>query len=75
MLQQTRVDYVRTYYERFLDTFPTLEDLAEADINEILRIWEGLGYYARARNLHTAVQQVVASGRTPVNSKELRSLP
>jgi len=75
MLQQTRVDYVRTYYERFLDTFPTLKDLAAADINDVLRIWEGMGYYARAHNLHVAAQEVVASGKNPSNCKELRSLP
>ena len=63
MLQQTRVDQVWTYYERFLTAFPTLEALAEADLDDVLRIWEGLGYYARARNLHAAARKVVASGQ------------
>ena len=75
MLQQTRVEYVRTYYERFLNAFPTLEELAAADLDDVLRIWEGMGYYARARNLHAAAREVVASGRLPSNCKELRSLP
>ena len=75
MLQQTRVEYVRTYYERFLDAFPTLEDLAAADLDDVLRIWEGMGYYARARNLHAAAREVVASGRLPLSCKELRLLP
>ncbi|MCY3630579.1 MAG: A/G-specific adenine glycosylase [Rhodothermaceae bacterium] len=75
MLQQTRVEYVRTYYERFLDTFPTLEELAAADLDDVLRIWEGMGYYARARNLHAAAREVVASGRLPSSCKKLRLLP
>ncbi len=75
MLQQTRVAYVCKYYERFLDAFPTLEDLASADINDVLLVWEGMGYYARAHNLHAAAQQVVASGTYPSNCDELRTLP
>lgn len=75
MLQQTRVDQVWTYYERFLTAFPTLEALAEAELDDVLRIWEGLGYYARARNLHAAARKVVASGHLPSNCNELRSLP
>ena len=75
MLQQTRVEYVRGYYQRFLDAFPTLEDLATADINDVLCMWEGMGYYARAHNLHTAARAVVASGRRPSNCTELRALP
>ena len=75
MLQQTRVDQVWTYYERFLTAFPTLEVLAEADLDDVLRVWEGLGYYARARNLHAAARKVVASGHLPTNCSELRSLP
>lgn len=58
MLQQTQVDTVIPYYERFLARFPTLDDLAEAKEEEVLKQWEGLGYYSRARNLHQAVQEV-----------------
>ena len=75
MLQQTRVEYVRTYYEQFLDTFPTLEKLAAANLDDVLCIWEGLGYYARARNLHAAAQEVVTSGQLPADSRELCALP
>lgn len=59
MLQQTRVDTVRDYYRRFLDAFPTVEDLAAAERDEVLKHWEGLGFYARARHLHEAAQHVV----------------
>ena len=60
MLQQTRVDTVRDYYRRFLDAFPTVEALADAERDDVLKQWEGLGYYSRARYLHEAAQQVVA---------------
>jgi len=59
MLQQTRVDTVRDYYHRFLDAFPTVEALAAADRDEVLKLWEGLGFYARARHLHEAARHVV----------------
>ena len=59
MLQQTQVKTVIPYYERWLKTFPTVQSLAEADQQSVLKLWEGLGYYARARNLHHAAQQVV----------------
>ncbi|MFB6231671.1 MAG: A/G-specific adenine glycosylase, partial [Salinibacter sp.] len=59
MLQQTRVDTVRDYYHRFLEAFPTVEALAAADRDEVLKHWEGLGFYARARHLHEAAQHVV----------------
>ncbi len=75
MLQQTRVKYVRSYYEKFLCLFPTLEDLAAADLDDVLRVWEGMGYYARAHNLHAAAQQVVALDRLPSSCQELRMLP
>ncbi len=52
MLQQTRVDTVIPYYLRWMKRFPTIEALAEADLDEVLKAWEGLGYYARGRNLH-----------------------
>lgn len=59
MLQQTRVETVRGYYERFLQRFPTVETLAAAPLDDVLKLWEGLGYYSRARNLHKGAQQVV----------------
>ena len=59
MLQQTRVDTVREYYPRFLEAFPTVEALASADRDEVLKYWEGLGFYARARHLHEAATRVV----------------
>ncbi|OEH91419.1 A/G-specific adenine glycosylase [Bacillus solimangrovi] len=58
MLQQTRVDTVIPYYKQFLELFPSLEALAEADEQKVLKAWEGLGYYSRARNLHSAVKEV-----------------
>ncbi len=59
MLQQTRVETVLDYYERFLARFPTLQVLAEATLDDVLKAWEGMGYYARARNLHAAARWVV----------------
>jgi A/G-specific adenine glycosylase len=59
MLQQTQVERVRQYYRRFLERFPTLESLARASLDEVLKAWEGLGYYARARHLHRAAQIVL----------------
>ncbi|AFY37114.1 A/G-specific DNA-adenine glycosylase [[Leptolyngbya] sp. PCC 7376] len=59
MLQQTQVKTVISYYERWLKAFPTVQNLAQADQQTVLKLWEGLGYYARARNLHYAAQQVV----------------
>ena len=58
MLQQTRVDTVIPYYERFMEWFPTLDDFANADEEKYLKAWEGLGYYSRVRNLHSAVKEV-----------------
>ncbi|WLR51262.1 A/G-specific adenine glycosylase [Bacillus tianshenii] len=58
MLQQTRVDTVIPYFKNFLELFPTIEALAEAEEEKVLKAWEGLGYYSRARNLHTAVKEV-----------------
>lgn len=77
MLQQTRVDTVIAYYERFLSQFPTLESLAAAPLDTVLKSWEGLGYYARARNLHTAARRIVqeSSGRLPQTPEGLRRLP
>jgi A/G-specific adenine glycosylase len=58
MLQQTRVDTVIPYFNRFIEWFPTIEDLADADEEKVLKAWEGLGYYSRVRNLHSAVKEV-----------------
>ena len=60
MLQQTRVETVKGYYARFLEMFPTVADLASAPQEQVLKAWEGLGYYSRARNLHKAAQNIVA---------------
>ena len=59
MLQQTKVDTVIHYYEKFIQAYPTIGDLAAADEQEVLKLWEGLGYYSRARNLHHAAKEVV----------------
>lgn len=77
MLQQTRVDTVLPYYERWMVRFPTIESLAEASQQEVLNLWEGLGYYSRARNLHRAAQTVVEQfdGALPADIRELRKLP
>ena len=77
MLQQTTVVAVVPYFERFLARYPTLADLAAADEDDVLRLWEGLGYYSRARNLHRAAQRVVAElgGNLPNDVGELAKLP
>lgn len=77
MLQQTRVDTVIPYFERFLARFPTVEALARAPLQDVLKAWENLGYYSRARNLHQAAREVVArfSGEIPQDREALRSLP
>ena len=59
MLQQTQVNTVRGYYARFMAAFPTVESLANAHEEQVLKLWEGLGYYSRARNLKRAAQMVV----------------
>ncbi len=76
MLQQTRVDTVIPYYQRFMEWFPTIEDFAEADEEKILKAWEGLGYYSRVRNLHTAVKEVKESygGVVPNTPEEISRL-
>ena len=73
MLQQTRVETVLGYYDRFLERFPTLQALAEAPQDDVLKMWEGLGYYSRARNLHRGAQQVVSgyAGVMPETVEEL----
>ncbi len=77
MLQQTRVEAVLPYYQGFMDRFPTVRALAEATLDEVLQVWEGMGYYARARNLHRAAQLVVDrhSGRLPTDRQQLTALP
>ena len=76
MLQQTRVDTVVPYYERFITKYPTMEILAAAEQDELLKMWEGLGYYSRARNLQAGVREVVASygGEVPSNRKDISTL-
>lgn len=77
MLQQTRVDTVIPYYHRWLDLFPTVEDLAGADEDDVLQAWEGLGYYRRARNLRRAARLLTAQhqGQLPQDRKSLQALP
>ncbi len=77
MLQQTRVETVIPYYERFMKKFPDVFALASADRDAVLGIWAGLGYYGRARNLHAAAQRVVDEfdGRLPCEVEVLRALP
>jgi A/G-specific adenine glycosylase len=77
MLQQTQVDTVRDYYLHFVQRFPTLDSLAEASLEEVLKLWEGLGYYSRARALHRAARQVVRhhNGELPNTPQGLRALP
>lgn len=77
MLQQTRVETVKPYYERFLQAFSTVADLATAEEDRVLKLWEGLGYYSRARNLHAAARQIqeIYGGCFPQNAAELQRLP
>ena len=77
ILQQTRVDQGRPYYERFTERFPTLKDLAEAQDEEVMKLWEGLGYYSRARNLLKAARlvQEAYDGRFPNTAEGLEKLP
>ena len=74
ILQQTRVTQGWAYWERFMDRFPTVDDLAAAPEDEVMRLWQGLGYYSRARNLHTAAKQIVAMGGFPDTLEGIRSL-
>ena len=77
ILQQTRVAQGLDYYMRFVARWPRVEDLASADEAEVLRKWQGLGYYSRARNLHKAAQMIVANGWAPFPTRfeDIRSLP
>lgn len=76
MLQQTQITTVIPYYERWLTRFPTVQDLAAASVDEVLKLWEGLGYYSRARNMHAAAQTIVAEwhGRFPPTAAQLQTL-
>ena len=77
MLQQTTVQAVKAYFEKFVTLWPTVEALASAPLDDVLKAWAGLGYYARARNLHACAKEVVErfTGRFPDTEEELRSLP
>src|SRR3990172_2622088 len=77
MLQQTQVDTVIPYYQRWLKRFPTVRALAESSLKNVLVLWEGLGYYSRARNAHKTARKVVADygGQLPGDAQTLRQLP
>lgn len=77
MLQQTRIETVIPYYHRFLAEFPTVQALAEADEDRLMKLWEGLGYYSRAKNLQKAAKMLVETngGNLPKTAEELRKLP
>ena len=76
-MQQTRVEAVKGYYERFLKTFPDVKSLAKAKEDEYLKVWEGLGYYSRVRNMHRAAVQIAEEygGEIPASYEELKKLP
>ena len=74
ILQQTRIEQGRPYWERFMKHWPTVEALAHATEDEVLREWQGLGYYSRARNLHTAAQQIVERGGFPTTLEGIKAL-
>ncbi|MEO0560202.1 MAG: A/G-specific adenine glycosylase [Bacteroidota bacterium] len=77
MLQQTRVDTATPYFLRFIEAFPSIDELAAAPLDDVLKLWEGLGYYSRARNLHRAAQVVVQehAGGIPDTDEAFRALP
>lgn len=74
ILQQTRIAQGWEYWERFMTQYPTVEDLAAAHEDEVLKLWQGLGYYSRARNLHTAAKQIVALGHFPDTLEGIKQL-
>lgn len=74
ILQQTRIEQGRDYWLRFMERFPTVEALAAASEDEVLRLWQGLGYYSRARNMHAAARQIVEQGNFPHTIEGLRAL-
>ncbi|MEW6093994.1 MAG: A/G-specific adenine glycosylase, partial [Chloroflexota bacterium] len=77
MLQQTRVETVIPYFERWMERFPSVADLAAAPLQEALALWEGLGYYSRVRSLHKAARLVIDqyNGQLPRDIESLRKLP
>ena len=77
MLQQTQVDTVIPYFNRFITAFPTVQDLARADLQQVLKLWEGLGYYSRARNLHKAAHLLVHEYdcELPRTYKDIQKIP
>jgi A/G-specific adenine glycosylase len=77
MLQQTQVSAVIPYYERFLARFPDVRALADAPLDDVLAAWSGLGYYARARNLHAAARVIAhdLGGRVPRDRRRMAALP
>lgn len=74
ILQQTRIEQGRPYWERFMRRWPTVADLAAATEDDVLREWQGLGYYSRARNLHAAARQIVALGSFPTTLEGIKAL-
>jgi A/G-specific adenine glycosylase len=74
VLQQTRIDQGLAYWERLITRFPTVADLAAASEDEVLRLWQGLGYYSRARNLHAAAKQITAMGGFPRTREGIKAL-
>lgn len=74
ILQQTRIVQGWEYWERFMAQYPKVEDLAAASEDEVLRLWQGLGYYSRARNLHAAAKQIVALGKFPDTLEDIKAL-
>ncbi len=75
MLQQTRIEAVMGYYQRFMEAFPDVQALAQAPLEQVLKLWEGLGYYSRAKNLHKAAQEIVMRGSFPDQKEEIQKLP
>lgn len=76
MLQQTQVNTVRSYYKRFIKQYPTIESLSRAPVEEVMKYWEGLGYYSRVRNFHTAVREVqeIYGGIVPNDGEQFLKL-
>ncbi len=74
ILQQTRISQGTDYWFRFMRKFPSVEDLAQASEDEVLRLWQGLGYYSRARNMHAAAKQIACIGHFPNTLEELKHL-
>jgi A/G-specific adenine glycosylase len=74
ILQQTRIVQGWEYWERFMKTYPKVEDLAAASEDDVLKLWQGLGYYSRARNLHAAAKQIVELGHFPDTLEGIKAL-